>query len=105
MRLRFLKRNSRTRLASVYLRKGLWLIHSNAETEAGFWVSTPPYLAVPEYGANSALGRAVLQALDASENGVPTPDPDVEGSIRELYELGRSLRRLSKLREAKSVAD
>jgi len=87
MRLGFLNRHSATRGASVYLREGLWLIHSQAETEAGFSISTPPYLAIPEHAANAALGRAVRQALDASESGVPTPDPDDEGSSRQLLEL------------------
>src|SRR5437773_3229 len=75
------------RAASVYVREGLWLVHSNAQTMAGFWISQEPYLAIPGDSDDAEIGTAVLRALDASQANVPNPDPDDISMFKPVLEL------------------
>jgi hypothetical protein len=62
--------------ASVYLTRRGYFVHSDARTDAGFWVATlPAFLVRLELGP-ATLGRNVLDALIGSRNGFPTPRPD-----------------------------
>jgi hypothetical protein len=57
--------------AKAYRRDGKWYIHSDCQTTAGVWIASAPYLASDN--DPSALGGAILRALEASAIGVPHP--------------------------------
>ena len=58
--------------AMLYLRDGTAYATSESRTEAGFWIagSTCRQTAVDQLGS---LAQLVLQALDESVDGIPTP--------------------------------
>jgi hypothetical protein len=62
--------------ASVYARAGNLYVASSDQTQAGFWIESPPYLAMPVDSDPADIGRAVRWALDASQGRVPTPHRD-----------------------------
>lgn len=63
-----------TRLAGVDLRKGQLIPHSSSLTRDGFWVANGVFEILSQEVDDLALGEAVRRMLDASRQGVPTPD-------------------------------
>lgn len=63
------------KLAAVYERKGKLFVTASHQTKAGFWVEDE-HVACLNQPTHDELGRAIEQALDRSQNGVPTPLPD-----------------------------
>lgn len=62
-------------MMQVYER-GEWLFFSPmARTKSGFWASIPPYRRLERSTPRGELGRAVLDALDVSVQGILDPDP------------------------------
>ena len=61
------------KLAAVFVRGDDFLIATNWQTEAGFWVSADPVTLLPRSASDSQLGAAVRLALDSSRRGVPNP--------------------------------
>jgi hypothetical protein len=59
--------------ASAYKRRDGWYIHADSTTEVGIWMATPPYIKLDSDASLEAVGRAVLDALAASQQGVPHP--------------------------------
>jgi hypothetical protein len=64
--------------AGVWSRSGNLYIASDDKTKAGFWIASAPYLAMPADSDDVDIARAVLWALGASREGVPTPSLDAE---------------------------
>jgi hypothetical protein len=61
-------------LATVYLRKKLFLIHSSSKTTGGVWISfREPYLSIPDNSDDLALVTGIRNALAGSRVGVPNP--------------------------------
>lgn len=58
----------------VYLLKDKFIIHASSRTKDGFWILTPPCLAVPLEVGNEVLGNTVISSLNSSKDGVPRPD-------------------------------
>ncbi len=65
--------------ASLYVRGTLSFVTSESRTEAGFWIEHDPYF-VCEDVDSQVLAAQVIEALDASKTGVPTPPRDSLGS-------------------------
>jgi len=59
--------------ATVYKRRKNLIVHPSSETTAGVVIATPPFTLLPEDVSPTDLGRAVLEALKASQEGVPHP--------------------------------
>ena len=58
--------------ATIYERKGQLYVHSSSKTTAGVWVIDAPVLAADKGNAGE-VGRAILECLAASREGVPHP--------------------------------
>lgn len=62
------------KVASVWEREGgAFVVHPNGQTEAGVWISIPPYVALRRGTEDSQLEQAVVEALHASVHGLPHP--------------------------------
>ena len=59
--------------AAAYRLEDRWLVHPNQQTTAGVWVSVAPYLTLPPTADYTALGNAVLEALEHSVGVMPHP--------------------------------
>jgi hypothetical protein len=64
--------------ASLYRRSGSILIESKSRNVDGIYEATPPFLRVPADSEPEDIGRAVLQALAESKEGIPNPWRDAE---------------------------
>jgi len=60
-------------MASIYQRDGKWYVQSTSRTITGLWIATPPVVQVEARESRERKGEAVLQALNASQHGIPTP--------------------------------
>src|SRR5258708_3470138 len=56
----------------LYLRKRVVIISAMSQTNVGAWIGSPPLFAVNEDDV-SLIGKRCLEALDASQTGVPHP--------------------------------
>ncbi len=61
--------------ASVYKRSDGWYFHADSTTTVGVGIGTPPNIKLRNDASDEALGRAVLEALAGSKEGVPHPTP------------------------------
>lgn len=61
------------RSATVYLRKGTYVVHASSMTTDGVLIRSEPTLAVSEDAGAGELGQAIVAALDGSRSGVPHP--------------------------------
>ena len=61
------------RSASVYRNKDGYYIHSNAQTQAGFWISHGFFKVIPTVASMEMVVSACKEALSHSVHGVPTP--------------------------------
>lgn len=59
--------------AIVYRRNDGWYLHSSSQTTDGVWIATQPFLKLPPDADLSAIGEAVMRAIDASRQSVPHP--------------------------------
>jgi hypothetical protein len=72
--------------ATAYKKGNALYLHSSSKTTAGVWIATPPFVKVEMDSTASAKGEAVIQALNASEEGVPHPT-NWNGRIDPLLDL------------------
>jgi hypothetical protein len=63
------------KLAAIYGRKGRLFVTASHKTKAGFWIDDE-HVACLSQPSHDELGRAIEQALDLSQEGVSTPQPD-----------------------------
>lgn len=61
-------------MAGVDLRRGRLVVSSDSCTVDGLWVANGAFEILPADVPNSVLGEFVSRMLDASEEGIPTPD-------------------------------
>lgn len=73
--------------ATIYLRKGKYLIHASSRTIDGVWIVWQPTFALTEDESAEYLGRKIVAALDGSRSNVPHPS-DWKSLSRPLLELG-----------------
>src|SRR5260370_31531114 len=59
--------------ATAYKRGDRIFLHASSKTTAGVWMLTPSVLA-PDQGDPAYLGRAILDALEGSEEGIAHPN-------------------------------
>jgi hypothetical protein len=77
-------------LATAYLRGSVVVTHSASQTTAGVWIASDPVSRCD--AANSdCVGRAVIDALAASESGVPHP------SLEEMSRLFNPVLRVAEV--------
>jgi len=76
-----------SKVVQVYLRKSEFIICSSSQTSAGFWVTNGHFSRVPEVADAVELGRAVVEALDAS-TGIVAYDKSRSPSAPFLSALG-----------------
>lgn len=76
------------RLCNIDLRDGEYIVDSYSKTSDGFWVGTGACTRLPVDTAAGRLGAAVRDALDRSEQGVPTPPRDADLARPLLEALG-----------------
>lgn len=60
--------------AGVDLRRGQFITYSNSRTRDGLWVANGVFEAMAQTAGDLNRGEAVRRMLDASTEGVPTPD-------------------------------
>jgi hypothetical protein len=60
--------------ASLYRTASGWVLTSLSRTSAGVWLANLVVHRVAEACTEAELGSAVLESLDASQEGVPHPD-------------------------------
>ncbi|MFC0005791.1 hypothetical protein [Micromonospora siamensis] len=63
-----------TRLAGLDLRRGRHVVHSSSLTVDGLWIANGVFELLDDSPGDKELGAAVRRMLDASRDGVPTPD-------------------------------
>jgi len=63
------------KLAAIYERKGRLFVTASHRTKAGFWVDDGQVVCLSQ-PTHDELGGAIEQALNRSQNDVPTPPPD-----------------------------
>lgn len=72
--------------ATAYKRGNILYLHSSSKTTAGVWIATPPFATVLTDTTVLAKGEAILEAINASQDGVPHPT-SWNGLINPLLEL------------------
>ena len=72
--------------ATVYKRGNALYFQSSSKTTAGVWIATAPFFKIEIDVTSSAKGEAILQALHASQEGVPHPT-NWAGILTPLLEL------------------
>lgn len=72
-------------LCNVDLHDGEYIVQAYFQTVDGFWVATGAFQRLGQSAPAEALGRSVRDALDRSEQGVPTPPAD-SGPARPLLD-------------------
>jgi hypothetical protein len=74
------------RAATIYKRANALYLYPSSRTTAGVWIAIPPFVKVDTHTAASVKGEAILQAIEASKDGVPHPT-NWNGLIDPLLEL------------------
>jgi hypothetical protein len=72
--------------AAVFSRNGVLYFHSQSRTTAGVWIATSPFLRIEPDGSPARKGEAAVEALRASQDGVPHPT-NWNGLLTPLLEL------------------
>jgi hypothetical protein len=57
----------------VYKRTDGWYVHSCSKTQAGWWLSAPPFIRLPADEPPADIGNAVLRGLEESRPNIPDP--------------------------------
>lgn len=75
-------------LCNVDLHDGEYIVETYSQTVDGFWVGTGAFRRLGQQASAEELGRCVREALDRSEQGVPTPPADADPARPLLDALG-----------------
>jgi hypothetical protein len=63
-----------TKLAHVYERNGEWYYQPSSKTVTGLWIATPPLIQLSSLDPKIRKGKAALEVLGASQQGLPLPE-------------------------------
>lgn len=75
-----------TKAAQVYKKGSYWYVSTSSKTTSGVWIGGPPRIKIAVGDSAATKGQSVLKALQASQIGVPHPDP-ADSVMAPLLEL------------------
>ncbi len=75
-----------TKLAEVYERDDKWYVGPLSRATTGLWIATPPLIQLHKRDSRQCKGQAAIEALNASQHGVPVPadNEDLVGPLLAL---------------------
>lgn len=84
-----MNRQHSEQLASAFRLSDRIIVHSNAQAEAGFWVSTEPYFTLDADASAPEIGEALARALSESRTGFSVAKMDMQAVMKPLLRAAR----------------